>query len=286
MRDTPSMHSTKHYGTAVLLCLAMALSACAAPNTARPTYSKQEVAQEAAEQAKASKLVPAGFDADKTYNAAELAPLRERLNAVAQRVAPAAGALCKDAFSGQRNCQFGIKFAPTEKGINAHADGNDVVVYPGLIDFARNDNHLAFVIAHEFAHNILAHIASQQQNVTGGTLLGTLLDIGAATQGYDTGGTFGKIGGQAGLLRYSQGFEEEADYVGLYILARAGYKIEDAPDFWRAMSAANPESIYGSRVSTHPSNATRYIAMNKAIAEINAKKAAGQPLIPNFQQSR
>lgn len=263
----------------------LTLAACAAPNTARPVYSKQEVAAEAAEQAKASRLVPEGFVEDKTYTAAELAPLRARLTAVATRIEPAAGTLCRDVFpSNERSCSFGIKFAPQEKGINAHADGNNVVVYPGLIDFARNDNHLAFVISHEFAHNILAHVASQKQNVMAGSLLGTLLDIGAASQGYDTGGTFGNIGGQAGLLRYSQGFEEEADYVGLYILARAGYKIEDAPEFWRAMSAADPQGIYGS--GTHPSNPTRFIAMNKTIAEINAKKAAGQPLTPNFQPAK
>ena len=267
--------------TRISLVLILALSACTAPTTARPTYSKSEVESEAAEQAKTSRLVPAGFEENKTYKDAELAPLRARLVAVAERIAPAANTMCDELYGAKRNCRFGIQFAPKEKGINAHADGNNVVVYPALIDFARNDNHLAFVIAHEFAHNILTHVATQQKNVMTGGLLGTLLDVAAASQGVDTKGQMGKMGSQAGLLRYSKGFEEEADYVGLYILARAAYKLEDAPEFWRAMSASDPKGIYGGQ--THPSNPARYIAMNKTIAEIRAKQKANQPLTPNFK---
>lgn len=262
----------------ILLCL---LAACAAPTTVNPSYSKEEVRAEALEQSRAARLVPDGFVDNKTYSAQELDALAGRLGAVAQKVQLAAGGLCTDITQGRERCIFQVKFAPKEKGINAHADGNQVVVYPALIDFARNDNHLAFVIAHEFAHNILQHVASQQQNVIGGTLIGTLLDVAASTQGFNTGGQFGSLGAQVGGLQYSQAFEQEADYVGLYIIARAGFAIEDAPYFWRAMSEADPQGIYAE--GTHPSNPARFIAMNKTISEIRAKQQTGQPLIPNFK---
>lgn len=270
-----------------LACISVLLlaAACAAPNTQRPTYSKTEVQQEAAEQQRAVRLANArAFDNNQSYTNPQLSAFSKRLDTVAGKVEPAASSLCRDVTKAA--CQYKVQFAPREKGVNAHADGNNVVVYPALIDFAQDDNQLAFVISHEFAHNILGHVASQKQNVMGGGLLGTILDVAAASQGYDTSGQFGKIGGNIGMLRYSQDFEEEADYVGLYILARAGYKIEDAPNFWRAMSLSDPDGIYGSSVGTHPSNSTRYIAMNKAIAEIRAKQQAGLPVVPNFQQQK
>lgn len=269
--------------SAVAIVCIFALSACAAPKTARPQFSKAEVQQEEAEQERAVRAAQvANFDGNQSYTNPQLAAFSQRLGAVASRVEPAATALCREVT--REACQYAIKFAPREKGINAHADGENVVVYPALIDFARNDNQLAFVIAHEFAHNILGHVASQKQNTMGGGLLGALLDVAAATQGVDTQGQFGQIGGSVGMLSYSKGFEEEADYVGLYILARAGYKIEDAPSFWRTMSLSDPQGIYGSAAGTHPSNSARFIAMNKAIEEIRAKQAANMPLTPNFKQ--
>jgi predicted Zn-dependent protease len=258
----------------------VALTACNAPSTARPMYDRAEVQMEASEQAKVAKLVPKNFNEKKNYSSKQILEFAARLDYVASKIEPAAAHLCQELFRGQQNCNYQIVFAPKEKGINAHADGKDVVVYPALIDFARNDNHLAFVIAHEFAHNIMRHVASQQQNVMGGTILGTLLDVAAASQGYDTGGQLGSIGAQAALLSYSQDFEQEADYVGLYILARAGFNLDDAPHFWRAMSTANPDSIYSS--VTHPSNPERFVSMQKTIGEIRQKEKAKQALIPNF----
>lgn len=267
----------------IAISLLLLATACAAPSTKRPTYSKDEVRHEESEQQNAVKMAQASnFDNNKSYTNPQLVEYSKRLDVIATRIEPSASSLCREVT--KQSCQYEVKFAPREKGINAHADGNNVVVYPALVDFAQNDNHLAFVIAHEFAHNILGHVAAQQQNVMGGGLLGTLLDVAAATQGVNTQGQFGQIGGSVGMLRYSKDFEEEADYVGLYILARAGYKIEDAPGFWRSMSLAEPDGIYGSSVGTHPSNATRFIAMNKAIEEIRAKQQAGLPITPNFQQ--
>jgi beta-barrel assembly-enhancing protease len=150
-----------------------------------------------------------------------------------------------------------------------------------MIDFARNDSQLAFVIAHEFAHNIMGHQKALMQNVTIGALLGMAVDIAASSQGADTGGQFSQIGAKQGQLSYSPDFEHEADYVGLYILARAGFKIEDAPMFWREMSQAEPDAIYIS--TTHPNNPQRTIEMEKTVAEIRAKQKQGLPLLPNIK---
>lgn len=256
-----------------------ALVACAAPTTQQPTYTDAEFKAEQEAQAAAVKAAQqGGFNDQKEYSAAEIEALKARLIPIANNVEAASESLCAD--MGGRQCDFEVVLDPTEKGLNAHADGQRVVIYPAMIDYATNDNQLAFVIAHEFAHSIMGHVASQKNNVAIGGLLGTLGDALAQSQGFNTGGSLGKIGAQQALLRYSPAFENEADYIGMYILARAGYRIEDAPGFWRAMSLNAPRAVYST--TTHPNNPSRTVAMEKTVVEINSKKAAGQPLIPNI----
>jgi predicted Zn-dependent protease len=257
----------------------LVIAACAAPTTQRPGYSDAEYKAEQAQQAASVKAANQGsFDDQKEYTPAQIQALTARLVPIAERVEKASEAVCRDIAA--KRCEFAVKLDPTEKGLNAHADGQQVVIYPAMIDFATDDNQLAFVIAHEFAHSIMGHVASQQKNVALGGILGTLGDALAQSQGLNTSGQLGKLGANQALLRYSSSFESEADYVGLYILARAGYNIDEAPGFWRQMSLQVPQAVYAS--GTHPNNPTRTIAMQKTVAEIHAKETAHQPLVPNI----
>lgn len=285
---------------AMAIASLLALAACAEPTTVNPTFSRDELRREQEAQAAAAQKARSGgtvqpvagtqtgsglsagsFDSKKRYNAEEVQVLARRLDPIAGRIASAASQLCREMRGLNANCAYQVILDPKEIGLNAHADGKNVVINPGMVDFATNDTHLAFVIAHEFAHNIMAHIAAQQKNVAIGGILGTLGDALAQSQGLNTDGAFGQLGANQALLRYSPSFENEADYVGLYILARAGYPIEEAPDFWRIMSLSEPRAIYVT--STHPNNPSRTIAMEKAIIEIRGKQQANQPLLPNIR---
>ena len=265
------------------IAVTLSLSACVAPTTATPKVSAEEFKAEQAAQAAAAKSAPIDFNEKKPYGHLQVSALAARLEPIARRVEDAASDVCRDMATGS-DCDFEVILDDSKRGLNAHADGQNVVIYPAMIDFAKNDNHLAFVIAHEFAHNIMQHVQSQQQNIAVGTLLGSLADVAAGAAGASKRAIFGKIGQSQGVARYSTGFENEADYVGLYILARAGFNIEQAPDFWRIMSQANPDAIYIS--TTHPSNPKRTIAMGKAVAEIRAKQKAGAPLIPSIRPKK
>lgn len=268
---------------ALLLPLLLLAAACTAPTTQHPGFTPEELRAEQQAQADAVRAANAGaFNDQKDYSKAELAALSNRLTPLSARVEKASQEVCNDI--GGKQCTFQVVLDPTQKGLNAHADGQRVVIYPAMIDFAQNDNQLAFVIAHEFAHSIMLHVASQQKNVAIGGILGTLVDVAAQSQGVQTNGQIGKLGAQTALLRYSPAFENEADYVGLYILARAGYAIEDAPSFWRMMSLQAPQAIYSS--TTHPNNPSRTLAMQNTVKEINAKKAANQPLLPNIKPKK
>ena len=159
--------------------------------------------------------------------------------------------------------------------INAFADGKDVWITAGMMRFARRDSDLATVVGHEIAHNTMKHVNKQQGNQA----VGLIFDLLAAGFGVNTGGIFSDIAGQA----FSQPFEAEADYVGLYLTARAGYDIEIAPKFWRRMGIAHPGSIRTNHAASHPGTPERFVALEKTVREILNKMAAGKELVPEVQ---
>ncbi len=170
-------------------------------------------------------------------------------------------------------CAYSMQLAANES-INAFADGENVVVTRAMMRFARDDLELALVLSHELAHNVMNHLTAKLANAVPGLLLNLVF----AGLGVNTGGTFSKVSGSA----YSQDFEAEADYVGLYYLARAGYPIDDAPKFWRRVAALNPKAV--SHATSHPTTATRFVGLRNAVKEIASKLSDGQPLVPNFKQ--
>ena len=109
-----------------------------------------------------------------------------------------------------------------------------------------SDPELAFVIGHEMVHLTRNHL-----------------------------GMIGKYGVN------QRNIEAEADYIGLYVMARSGYDIAHAPKFWRRMAANFPRMQSSAR--THPATSYRYLAMRNAVAEINGKVASGLSLMPDSQ---
>lgn len=176
-------------------------------------------------------------------------------------------------------CNYGV-VAVADDDVNAFADGEDIGINTGMIRFAESDDELALVIGHEFAHNALGHRTRKTTNSLIGTVLGGLLDVGASILGVGTGGVFSKLG--AGLMAgaFSKELEGEADYLGLYFASRAGYDAGVAPDFWRRMGIEHPSSVESKYLSMHPSTPERALSLEQVIAEIRAKREAGEPLEP------
>jgi len=175
--------------------------------------------------------------------------------------------------AGERNVQvkrgedvFTVQVEPIEvcgyparlsmsNAVNAYANGRSIKMTSGMMNFAENDSELALIVGHELAHNTMGHIKKIVTN---------LVLSGFAT-------------------RYTRPFELESDYVGLYYVARAGYKVDDIESIWRRMALINPRSV--ARAKTHPTYPDRYLRMAAARDEIKAKVEAGVPLIPNFKTS-
>lgn len=164
--------------------------------------------------------------------------------------------------------------------VNAYTDGKNIAITSGMLGFA-SDEELAIVIAHELAHCTEKHIRKKEVNSWMGTLAGAFFDAAVEVGlGIRTYNRYSNRATEAGALAFSQSFELEADYVGLYILARAGFSTEKAANFWRRMAKKSP-SESNSMTGTHPSTAERYLLLHKTHQEISEKIRKGEPLIPN-----
>ncbi len=254
------------------------LAACAKPITRAPKLDAREVA---AEQAAQQQLTDSRVVVGKVPTISNTA-LYERLNRTAPAVQKAGIAVCQ-AIRGPRakNCKFQFDVVKGNE-VNAYADGERVHVTRSIVALTQTQEELAMILAHEYAHNILEHPQGTGANVAVGSILGAAIDIAAGSQGVETGGAFSDVGGSVALYRYSIPFEKEADYLGLYILARAGFDMERGMGIWRQLSLVDPEGIYSS--ATHPGNAERTVAMRKTIEEIRAKQAARTPLLPELRR--
>jgi hypothetical protein len=159
--------------------------------------------------------------------------------------------------------------------VNAYADGTSIFITRGMVRFAATDRELALVIGHELGHNTMGHMNKKKSNA----VAGLALDLLAAAYRVDTNSAFSKAGGKA----YSQEFEREADYVGMYYLARAGYSTDGASDFWRRMATEFPANIKANHSASHPATADRFLALEKTSTEVNLKIDAKQSLAPNLK---
>jgi hypothetical protein len=178
-------------------------------------------------------------------------------------------------------CDFNVRLSPDDVK-NAYADGQNVVLFKGMMDFFKSDEEVALVFSHELAHNSMKHIDAKKKNATIGSVFGLVLDVAAAFGGVNTNGNFSKLGGGLGGGAHSVAFEQEADYVGLYFMAQSGYRIDDAPNFWRRMATSNSSSI--SIKSSHPTAPERFLALEATVKEINSKISRGQPLRPEMKE--
>jgi len=132
--------------------------------------------------------------------------------------------------------------------------GGKIGVYSGLLSVAQNQHQLAAVMAHE-----LGHVSANHNNERASR--STIRNIGvAAAQTLGISNSTLKaldLGAQFGLfLPFSRIQESEADSLGVFLMANAGFDPMESITLWQNMNA-----ISGSRspelLSTHPSPRSR-----------------------------
>ncbi len=130
---------------------------------------------------------------------------------------------------------------------DARADGVYVQLHLGLADHVEDDDELAAVIAHEFAHNILRHKARLSQS-----------------------------GRSSGRVRKT---EIEAERMSVHLLHRAGFDPEAAIRFWTRFRRHGLNFLTS---PTHPGWRRRIALFTEEIAAIRAAEAAGIRPVPSF----
>lgn len=155
----------------------------------------------------------------------------------------------------RRACGYDVQLDPSDE-LNARADGRRLFISTALAGFARTDDELAVILGHELAHHVLGH---RPWNEAGG----------AARRANE--GVWRVEGGGGGA-------EQQADRVGLYLLARAGYDPAVAAPFWRRFGDSNWRVRFPQ--IGHASAGSRAVALEAVEREIAAKKHAGGELLP------
>jgi len=171
-----------------------------------------------------------------------------------------------------------------DKTVNAWCmPGGKIVVYTGILPIAKNEAGLAAIMGHEVSHALANH---GQQRMSAGMLqqIGAV-GLNVALQDNKNIGLFNQaygIGSQVGgMLPFSRSHETEADKIGQYLMAIAGYNPDEAAELWKRMSAQSGGQAPPEILSTHPSNDTR-IANLKALAP-KAKEEAKKFGVTTFK---
>jgi beta-barrel assembly-enhancing protease len=155
----------------------------------------------------------------------------------------------------ERGCATIFQGVP-RRSRNANADGMTVNINAGLIDYARDDDELAAVMAHEFAHNVLRH----RDRLTAARVSRGVLGIGRDS-------------------RSIRETEIEADRLCVYLMDRAGYDPRAAVRFWTRFG---PHPLNFLRSRDHPGWRDPIRSLEAEIAKVQAARAAGRVAEPDF----
>ena len=164
---------------------------------------------------------------------------------------------------------FTIKVIDSEE-VNAFAlPGGYFYVNTGLIELAEDEAELAGVMAHEIAHVAARHgtrSATRAQLVQYATI--PLLFIGGwAGYGIQQAANFAI---PMTMLKFSREFEEQADFLGVQYMYKAGYDPASMVQFFERLKALQKKNknFLARAFSSHPMTQSRIKAVQKVIDEL------------------
>ena len=169
--------------------------------------------------------------------------------------------------SGLRNEEWEVRVIddPTKNAFVI--PGGKVFVFRGILDVCQGEDGLAAVLGHEIAHNVAHHAAERVSQ----TVL--LLPLGllayATTQAYPT--ILRIFTNLAFTLPGSRKQEQEADYIGLLMMAESCYDPSAALSLWSRMEQEEKNEP-PQFLSTHPSNHNRLGKIRDWLAEAETKR--------------
>lgn len=151
-------------------------------------------------------------------------------------------------------------------GINAMADGATIRITSGMLEFLRSEDELAWVLAHELAHNVMEHSQSAR-----------LEDALEAMLRSDQV--------QGALVEKPTRMQREiqADRIAADMLANAGFNLTRARGVLERFAALYHQRPDVFHSTTHPVPTDRLLSFDKAIQDIQARQARGGTPVPVFR---
>lgn len=162
-------------------------------------------------------------------------------------------------LSPQLICDYAVVLSASD-AVNGYADGSQIIITAGLMRFLQKDEQLAFIIAHELAHNTLDHIPKKLTNGA----VGAVIDLVLTSAGFPSPLLATGIGANL----YSQSFETEADLEALRLMHNAGYPIQGMDEVWRQMARLHPSTITHGQSISHPTTAERALRIRSRIQQL------------------
>ena len=161
--------------------------------------------------------------------------------------------------------------------------GGKIAFYTGILPIAANETGVAAIMGHEVAHALANHgqqrmsAAYLQQGISlaGNIALANDENLGIYNQ------AFGIASSVGGMLPFSRSHETEADKIGIYLMAIAGYNPDEASVLWERMKANSGGEAPPEFMSTHPSNDSRILNLRSLSA--NAKAEAVKFGVTSFR---
>jgi len=156
--------------------------------------------------------------------------------------------------------------------VNAFAlPGRKIGVYEGMFEVIANQDQLAAIVGHEIGHLQAEHsherMDAQAAKGFGMRALSMILELSEVEYSEEIAAALG-MGLDYGLiLPYSRRQELEADRLGLFTMAAAGFDPSEAVALWQRMEAAvtnrAPEFL-----ATHPAPQSRIAAIKKMLPDL------------------
>ena len=218
---------------------------------------------------------PAGLDAARqaiiaTAPAVGMAGTPETMLAgVSQHLAQAAQPLCT--AYGSQDCALQVTLDPSATARAAMSGQGRVTITLGMLRLLGSEDEVAAVLGHEFGHHLANHLSRRRARglaagTVAGTLLGAVVPFGGLA-GWALGEGAAMAGSQGAQLAFSKEEEREADYLGAYLVARAGYDLDRAGLVWVRLTRGGPQETAG-LLDSHPAGPERLAAWRQATAEI------------------